>query len=262
MKYLKENIKYLRLKSNLTQDKLAELLGVKRATIGTYEDGRAEPKLSTLNKICKQFSVNYEELLNKDLSKYSKEKLELPASGQKLKILSIAVDAENKEFITYVPVKASAGYLDGYGDTEFISSLPKFNMPFPELSSFKTYRAFEIQGNSMLPIKPGSYILGEYIPDSKDIRDGACYVLLTKEDGVVYKRVKFQSTEPNTLKLKSDNKEYKPYPVHLGEILEVWKAVGNICFELPNEDDESHSLSELSNMVNLLQNEMRKLSKK
>ena len=65
MRCLKDNIKFLRQKNNLTQDKLAEILDVKRSTIGTYEDGRAEPKLSTLYKICKQFDVNYEELLNK-----------------------------------------------------------------------------------------------------------------------------------------------------------------------------------------------------
>ncbi len=259
MKSLRENLIFLRKSKNLTQAKLAEALDIRRATLGSYEDGKAEPKLSTISKICKYFNYTYDEFLNKDLTKYSKEKKESPISGQKFKVLTIAVDSGNNELITYVPVKASAGYLEGYGDTEYLENLPTFNLPFPELSTFKTYRAFEIQGNSMLPIKPGSYIIGEYILDSKDIRNGDCYILLTQSEGIVYKRLKRQPDTPNKLTLKSDNKEYHPYDIELKDVIEVWKAIGNICFEIPIENEDSHSLSELSNMVNILQNEMKKI---
>jgi hypothetical protein len=53
-----------------------------------------------------------------------------------------------------VPLKASAGYLNGYADPEYVAKLPKFYLPM-----FKqgTFRAFEIKGDSMLPIISGRY---------------------------------------------------------------------------------------------------------
>jgi hypothetical protein len=59
-------------------------------------------------------------------------------------------------------VKASAGYINGYSDPEFVRELPKFHLPMLQGG---TFRAFEIKGDSMLPIHPGSIIVGEYVDD-------------------------------------------------------------------------------------------------
>ena len=60
-------------------------------------------------------------------------------------------DEEDRENIELIPQKASAGYLNGYADPEYIREQPRFRLPF--LPSNATYRAFEISGDSMLPIK-------------------------------------------------------------------------------------------------------------
>src|SRR3546814_6005241 len=44
-----------------------------------------------------------------------------------VRVLSITVDGDDKENIELVPVKASAGYLNGYADPEYIAELPKFS---------------------------------------------------------------------------------------------------------------------------------------
>lgn len=55
-------------------------------------------------------------------------------SGAQLRILPVVVDGtDERELGTLVPVKASAGYLSGYGDADYIGALPRFSMPFPEL---------------------------------------------------------------------------------------------------------------------------------
>ena len=186
-----QNLKYIRKNQNLTQVDFAKKIGVNRSLIGAYEESRAEPKLKTLLAIAQQFGCSLDDLVSGDLSKGKGEKMyKVDMPGNSLRILPIAIDrTEDKELVSLVPVKAAAGYMAGYGDIDFIETLPHFMMPYPELPQDRTYRVFQIQGESMLPLLSGSYVLCEYIQNWKTIRSDECYVLLTQEDGVVYKRV-------------------------------------------------------------------------
>ena len=133
MNYVKNNLKFLRKKEALTQEQLATKIGVKRAMIGAYEEGRAEPRLHTLQHLAAYFQVRLDDFVNKDLSG-SGSIPKADVSGAQLRILPVIVDGtEEKELGTLVPVKASAGYLSGYGDADYIGALPRFSMPFPEL---------------------------------------------------------------------------------------------------------------------------------
>jgi hypothetical protein len=51
------------------------------------------------------------------------------------------------------------------------------------------YRAFEIVGDSMLPTPSGSVIVGEKVEDLEDVKNSNTYVVLSKNEGVVYKRI-------------------------------------------------------------------------
>ena len=62
----------------------------------------------------------------------------------------------------------------------------------------------------MLPLTSGSIVIGKFIEDISYVKDGKTYILLTKEDGIVYKRVEAQES---SLKLISDNQEYDPYVI-------------------------------------------------
>ena len=48
----------LRLSSNLTQNEMAEKIGISRSTIGMYETGAREPDFETLEKIADYFNVD------------------------------------------------------------------------------------------------------------------------------------------------------------------------------------------------------------
>ncbi len=62
------------------------------------------------------------------------------------------------------------------------------SLPIPELSSEETRRVFQIQGDSMLPFLPGSYVISSYVQDWTSIKTGELYVFLTQDQGVVFKR--------------------------------------------------------------------------
>jgi transcriptional regulator with XRE-family HTH domain len=49
------NIKLFRKKKGLTQEQLAEKLGIKRSLLGAYEEGRAEPSLQMANRMANLF---------------------------------------------------------------------------------------------------------------------------------------------------------------------------------------------------------------
>lgn len=68
MKYLADNIKYLRKKLGLSQEKLAELLGLNRGNIASYEKGSAEPRIENLLKMMEVFKVEVSDLVEKDLA--------------------------------------------------------------------------------------------------------------------------------------------------------------------------------------------------
>ncbi len=260
-KQLGLNIKYLRKVRNLTQDQLADKIGVNRAMIGSYEEGRAVPKLPALQILSHYFNVSIDSLVNIDLSTESSsagETQNIDSVGKNLRILTTLVDRNDKELITLVPVKASAGYAKGYSDPDYVETLPKFSLPFTELSRERTYRAFQISGNSMEPIPSGAYIICEYLQNWSDVKSGKTYIVVTKDDGVVYKRL--YNNDNDTLLLKSDNPEYNPYTIPLNSISEIWKALGYISFSLP-EPDEMH-LGKLAAMVYKMQTELDELKKK
>ena len=258
--FLGLNIKYLRKSRSLTQDQLADKIGVNRAMIGSYEENRAVPKLTSLRVISHYFNVSIDDLVNIDLSADKTDKKHsqgIDVKGKSLRVLSTIVDRDNEELITFVPIKASAGYSKGYGDADYIETLPRFSLPFTELSKERTYRAFQINGKSMEPIPSGSYIICEYLQNWDEIKDGKAYVVITLDEGLVYKRL--FNHENDSLLLKSDNPEYSPYTISLNTVTEVWKALGYMSFSLPEPDEMN--MGKLTAMVYKMQNELDKLKK-
>ncbi len=86
------------------------------------------------------------------------------------------------------------------------------------------YRAFEIVGDSMLPTPSGSIIVGEKVEDINDVKNNFTYIVVSRNEGIVYKRVMKNNRSKNKYTLVSDNPTYQPYQVNGEDILEVWKA--------------------------------------
>lgn len=230
--FFSQNLRFLRSKMSekTSQEKLAELINIKKPTLGSYESGRAEPKYADLIEIAEFFKVEVDELLKEDLSK----RLPGMANKPKLRILATTVDSNNEENIEMVPVKALAGYTASYDDVEFIQELPTFQVPF--LPRDKKYRVFPIKGESMLPLQPGSLVFAEYVEDWAAIKDGTICIVVTREDGVVLKQVINHLADRKVLILNSTNKTYDPYPILGSEIQEIWKFAGYFHSDFPNAE--------------------------
>jgi transcriptional regulator with XRE-family HTH domain len=245
----------------MTQEQLAEKIGIKRSLLGAYEEGRADPRLNNLLKISEVFKVSVDALISEDVSEFESAFGTVFNQKPKTKVLSITVDQEGDEYIDLIPQKASAGYLNGYSDPEYLEDMPKFKLPF--LAKNGTYRAFEISGDSMLPLLPGTIIVAKYLESSSEIIDGKPYILLTSSEGIVFKRVFGRGMKEEKIELVSDNKYYQSYEMNTEDILEVWEAVMFISKNFP--EPASDAVSEIDNLKNIvleLQREMIKLKEK
>lgn len=246
--YLSGNLKHLRKvhEPKLTQQNAADIFEIKKATYAAYEEARSIPPYTTIRKMASYYGITIDILVGKDLSQSSSSKY-LDIGNQRL-LFPISVDEEDRELVDVVPIKASAGYLDGFSDPTYISELPKVRFPFHNITG--TARFFQIKGDSMLPIQPESYILTEFVNDPLSIKDDDCYILITQEEGIIYKRLKNNIKINGTITLISDNKEYDPYELHMGNIKEVWKAKGFMTFDLPQAEsnDPKDLMAEIMKM--------------
>jgi transcriptional regulator with XRE-family HTH domain len=256
------NLKYLRKSKAKSQEEVANDISIKRTTLSGYENGSAEPNTDYLLRLSDYYGITVDALLRQDLSKTG-----IPAadfisqvSGASLRIIATTVDRDNNDNIELVPLKARAGYTSGYADPEYIRVLPAFNMPF--LSPGKKYRTFPIIGDSMPPVADGSWVTGEYLENWNFIKNGNPYIIVTKDDGIVFKSVYNQIDDEGTLLLCSTNPAYEPYEIAIHQVLEVWKFTHYISSELPepnlDRSEIASTVMHLQREVNKLKNTMRK----
>jgi len=242
-----KNLKYLRKLRGMTQEEFANKLKIKRSLLGAYEEERAEPRLEVLELVSESFKLSLDELLLKDLGDtkgtyLSKRRAQKLVSG-------------NSE-ITFVPMKAAAGYLAGFADPEFIDELNTFTLPMLAPGS---YRAFEIVGDSMLPTPSGSVIVGEKVDNYDDVRASNTYIIISRNEGIVYKRVMKSNRTKNKLTLISDNPAYQPYNVDAENIIEIWKAT--LVMSKANQQ-QRWDVNQLAGIENNLQDQVSQLKKK
>lgn len=236
--YFDSNIKLLRKRKKRTQDEVAEQLQMKRSTLSGYENRVAQPGLEILLLFSDYYKIALDTMLKVDLSTLSETQIRQLEQGEdvflrggNLRILSSTVNTENKENIELVPVKAQAGYTNGFADPEYIQELAVFQLPF--LSSEKKYRTFQLQGDSMLPIPEKAWVTGEYVVDWKELKTGEACVVLTLDDGIVFKIIENRIESEGKVILYSLNPLYEPYELSVNNIREIWKFTHFISHEIP-----------------------------
>ena len=242
-----KNLKYLRKLRGWTQEEFAAKIQIKRSLLGAYEEERAEPRIEVLETVGEIFKLTLDELLLTELGE-TKGNYLAKRRAQKL--------AAGTNEITFVPVKAAAGYLAGYSDPEYIDELNTFTLP---MLSPGTYRAFEIVGDSMLPTPSGSIIIGEMTGNIEDVKSNQTYIIISRNEGIVYKRVMKSNRTKNKLTLISDNPAYQPYNVDAENIIEIWKAT--LVMSKANQA-QRWDVNQLAGIVNNLQDQVSQLKKK
>lgn len=240
MSIFSDNIRTLRARHKISQEKLAESLCITRGRYVKYEDGTSEAPYDILKKIAHYYHISIDLLLSVDVRKIDTEDL-LKLENNRL-VLPIMVGREGENFIEVVTQKVKAGYLNGYADPEYIESLQQISLPF--LGSGK-HRGFPVEGDSMPPHEDGSIIIGRYVERLGEVIDGRTYIFITKNEGMVYKRL--NKNKKNALVLESDNRFYPNYEVKASDIIEIWEYQCNI-----GRTDKKYELSETESMKEML----------
>jgi len=243
-----QNLKYLRKLRGWTQEEFATKLGIKRSLIGAYEEERADPRLEVLEVVADIFKLSLDELFLKDLSNTGGSYM---AKRRQQKMMTA-----DRNVIHFVPVKAAAGYLAGYADSEFIDELNTFTLP---MLAGVNYRAFEIIGDSMMPTPSGSIIVGEKVESTEDVKNNQAYIVVSRNEGIVYKRIEKNNRSKNKLTLISDNPQYQPYQVNAEDVVELWQAQMVIS---KVSQQQRWDVNSLASMVNNLQSQVSSLKKK
>lgn len=244
-----QNLKYLRKLRGWTQEEFANKLKIKRSLLGAYEEERAEPRLEVLETVGDMFKLSLDELLRKSLQDTAK------GSGYLAKRRALKLSGASN-LIQLVPVKAAAGYLAGYGDPEFLDELNTFTLP---MLAPGNYRAFEIVGDSMLPTPSGSVIVAEKLDDVDNVKSNFTYIVVSRNEGIVYKRVMKNNKLKNKLTLISDNTVFQPYSVNVEDVIEIWKA--EMVLSKANVQ-QRWDVNQLASLVSNLQDQVSTLKRK
>ncbi len=262
--YFNSNIKFLRKRKGRTQDDVAFSLDMKRPTLSGYENEVAKPSVEVLLAFSDYFKISVDTLIKIDLTSLPESQLvqlergyDIYIKGSNLRVLATTVDSENEENIELVSEKAKAGYTSGFADPEYIKVLPTFKLPF--LSRERKYRTFQISGDSMLPIPDKSFVTGEYMDNWSYLKDGLPCIILTMDDGVVFKIVENKIDSEGKLILHSLNTIYDPYDIEVKDVKEIWKFVNYISAEMPDRNIEK---DELVSEVKALRQEVRAIQTK
>lgn len=285
----------MRTGRNLTQSGVP---GFSAPRWSNYENGTSQPVLSDLVEISKFFVVDEYSLLHVDLEKYgnlnskgvyqkneANSNLKGNGSGnltekkyKKSGPLTIAedqesasivkvrmpqvitVDSQGDENVIMVPVKARAGYLNGFSDPEFMEKLPAYRLPGLNNG---TFRLFEVDGLSMYPtLHGGDLVICSFVDQLGLLRDDRVHVVVTKSGGVVVKRVLNRLKSDGKLILKSDNYKdrdmYPPIVCDPQDIVEVWYATGFISRQMKPPSEMYNRLIDLEGRFTLLEAQAKK----
>ena len=267
---IKERVLYISESKGITREKFFEDLGI---TYGNFKGKAKEKALSSdvLAKIIAKYpEISSEWLLtgNGEMlkSEVATEVINTPrveiiepikVEGRSLMPKVVVVDDDDNDRIPLVSVKAQAGYLEGYDDSNYIEELPTYSVPDMRNG---TYRMFQVSGFSMYPtLQDGSYVIGKFVENWEWLSDNRVCVVVTERDGVIVKRVTNRAREKGFLYCKSDNRDYKHIKVMLEDIKEIWECQAHISFEFLDPVTNYQKIAELEVNVSELQDKVKNL---
>ncbi len=216
MSFFGQNIKKIRSVKGLSQQAFADLFSLKRGTLGAYEEGRSEPKIDTLVKVAKYFSISVDSLLTDELT--VNELLQFKGD-----LTTAADDLARETFVTVpcITERNIKDYVVNYHAESFVRQMPSLQLP---LVSDKKFRAYAITGLEMTQhdrgLCPDDIVVGEAFPleEIRSIPDGSIVLTLVKDE-IVMRRSYFVKDK---LVLRADHKSIGDTLCALEDVKELW----------------------------------------
>ena len=211
----------LRRKAGLNQADFAARIGYSREVVSKIENEKMEPSKWFLEAV-REFQNNHFGYANqsdvKILGKISHGARQKPYMEHRRE----QKHTEMPLTVPLVGIKAQAGYVKGYEQTDFLETLERYSLPPGVHPKGLEWSYFEVDGDSMEPtISAGDILLTSLLPqeDWNDLKPKCVYVLLTDEQLLV-KRI--QPGNDHEWMLCSDNASYPPVPLQKEKVKQVW----------------------------------------
>lgn len=250
MSHVNENIRTLRNRMGLTQERLAELIGINRKALGAYEENRATPPLDKLNRMAALFGVTLDQLtghrfaedapLFEELATEAEKPADEPVPIEKKRPFSrtglplAAFEALQEQAIRYVSHKYFDKYILDTGFQKRLDELPAFGFPFREEG--RVYRAFDIPADSYLQ---EGIIIGELLSHHGSLNGAERLLVVSLKKGIFLRRLENASNGEFTVK----NEDGNDFTLHASDIREIWKPVGFFSRTLPQGQPDLSGLS-------------------
>ena len=93
----------------------------------------------------------------------------------------------------------------------------------------------------------------------EDVKNDQAYIVVSRNEGIVYKRLVRNNRAKNKITMVSDNPQYQPYQVNAEDVVELWQAQMIIN---KVSQQQRWDVNSLANMVNNLQSQVSTLKKK
>lgn len=208
MSNVASNIREIRVSLKKSQSEFGAMIGATRGQIGSYEEGRAEPKAEITAKICQLFSITQDELFNKKL-KFNKD-----SSVKYIQQIATGIPLYN----SLVHAGSPAYYNDEVNEPPVTYYIPGFqdcDVMVP------------VSGDSMYPdFTAGDIIICKKVDTELFIQWGHAHLVDTIQ-GLVLK-VLMPDENPEMVKLVSVNQKFPPYTLPKEEVKKVWIVKGKL----------------------------------
>ena len=245
MSVIGKNIKKIRTAQKISQNEFSELFNVSRASVGSYEEGRAEPRIDTVISIANHFSLSIDTLLTKELTfdeLYQLNIIEHDTSVADAERLALTDKDHRKEDTPLVVKENYLEYIVNYDHKDYINNLPFIRLPNTQ---YEKTRAFEVQDNAM-EFNGHGLLHGDILScspiEKKDLREGEVYVLVTDQNIYVRRLVR----PAPTLEFRPDNPNFIRLDWSKHNWQELWKVDGfySTILDPPSMQEERIALLE------------------
>ncbi|TCZ71430.1 S24 family peptidase [Flaviaesturariibacter aridisoli] len=234
------NIKEIRQLYNLTQEEFAQALGITRELVNKMEKGRCGVSKAT-RLLIRSFQ---EARKSDDFSHPAVSDVQIfGAAARPSRPQPYFLERQSRQGshrateVPLVGIKAQAGYIRGFEETDYLDTLEKYALPPGVNPTGAVWSYFEVDGESMEPtFYSGDLLLASMLPqeDWHDVKNFCVYVLLTTTQLMV-KRVYRKSDQEWVL--ISDNEEAAPQVLlPVSDLKQVWTFRRHIRAKLPQKE--------------------------
>ena len=143
-------------------------------------------------------------------------------------------------------------YLIKNSDFNFLKTLIQFNIPTLPIGDFRAFEAGEDFSFE------GALLIGSLVKNWQEILDGKNYVLVTKSNGIIYRRVYNQVKIKGTLLLSSDNNRFPSAEISFTDVIETWEIKAFVSHILP---EPTTPYNKLGNLVDEMKFELERIKK-